>query len=511
MGSFDSVLALLSLAAVVFLFTRKHRPLPLPPGPKGLPIIGNFFNRPTKNAWLVYKDWGTSYKSDIVSMEVLGQPTIVINTVEVAKELLEGRSDIYADRPRLYMLTELMRWSWGFSFMRYSADWTLHRKVFHQYFGPSQVADYRDVQTKAAVRLLRNVLEQPEGLFHHVRHCAGSVILFLVYGYDVAHSNDKLVHLADEAFKTVSWAIVPGSYMVDYFPILRHIPAWFPFAGFKKEAEAAKLMGEQLANVPFDMVLNSMKEGSSVPSFVTASIEKLQLEMKNSDSTREERMRVIKNSGGIAFFGGADTTVALILTTLLAMVLSPDIQARAQAELDDVVGRSRPPTFDDRASMPFVEAVILEALRWRPVAAIPLPHASQSDDIFNGYFIPKGSIVLLNTWTMMHDEETYPNPGVYNPDRYLGEHPQPHPTVMGVWGFGRRICPGRYLAMDTAFIAIASLLWAFTFKKARDVNGEEIVPDDTAYTDVFIMHPLPFQCDIVPRFAVVEELVRESE
>ncbi len=149
MGSFDSVLALLSLGTVFFLFTRKRRPLPLPPGPRGLPIIGNFFNRPTKNAFLVYKDWGTLYKSDIVSMEVLGQPTVIINTVKVAKELLEGRSEIYADRPRkytclfcsltsslhlktgLYMLTELMRWSWGFSFMRYSADWTY---VFSQSF-----------------------------------------------------------------------------------------------------------------------------------------------------------------------------------------------------------------------------------------------------------------------------------------------------------------------------------------------------------------------------------------
>ncbi|KAF8917165.1 cytochrome P450 [Mucidula mucida] len=490
MGSFDSVLALLSL------------------GPRGLPIIGNFFNRPTKNAFLVYKDWGTLYKSDIVSMEVLGQPTVIINTVKVAKELLEGRSEIYTDRPRLYMLTELMRWSWGFSFMRYSADWTLHRKVFHQYFGHNQVANYHGVQVKAADHLLRNVLEQPGELFHHVRHCVGSVILSLIYEYEAAHRNDKLVHLADEAFRTVSWAILPGSYMVDYLPVLRHIPAWFPFSTLRQEAEAGKDMGERLVNVPFDVVLNSMKEGSSVPSFVTASIEKVQLDQTVD---REERLRVIKNSAGIAFFAGADTTVALILSTLLAMVLNRHIQARAQAELDDVVGRNRRPNFDDRGDMPFVEAVILEAFRWRPVGATTVPHATQSDDIYEGYFIPKGSVVLLNTWAMMHDEETYPNPAVYNPDRYLGEHPQPHPTAMGVWGFGRRICPGRYLAMDTAFIAIASLLWAFEFKKARDENGEEIVPDDTAYTDVFIMHPLPFQCDIVPRFVGVEELLHESE
>lgn len=57
--------------------------------------------------------------------------------------------------------------------------------------------------------------------------CVGSVILSLIYGYEAAHRNDKLVHLADEAFRTVSWAILPGSYMVDYLLVLRHIPGLY--------------------------------------------------------------------------------------------------------------------------------------------------------------------------------------------------------------------------------------------------------------------------------------------
>ncbi len=85
--------------SVVFFAKRRQSPLPLPPGPRRLPIVGNLFNRPVDKTWLTYTNWRAQY-GDVMSLEVLGQPVIVINSAKGANELFEKRSSNYADRPR---------------------------------------------------------------------------------------------------------------------------------------------------------------------------------------------------------------------------------------------------------------------------------------------------------------------------------------------------------------------------------------------------------------------------
>jgi cytochrome P450 len=73
------------------------------------------------------------------------------------------------------------------------------------------------------------------------------------------------------------------------------------------------------------------------------------------------------------------------------MAVHPDIQKKAQSEIDTVIGTHRLPEFEDRLSLPFVEALYREVMRWKPVGPLGLAHAASADDIYNGYFIPKGS------------------------------------------------------------------------------------------------------------------------
>ncbi|KAF9017715.1 cytochrome P450 [Hymenopellis radicata] len=208
---------------------HRHR-LSLPPGPKGLPFIGNLFDRPTRNAWLTYADWASTYDSDLLSIKVLGQPVIILNSIKAAVELFEERSTNYSDRPSFYMLRQLMEWKWSFGFMRYSDGWRSHRKTFHQYFNSNAVATYRPIQLSASVTLLKHMLSQPDGFFQYVRHHAGSIILYVVYGYHVNPDDDEYVKIADNSLRSAGWAMVPGNYAIDYLPILRYVPAWFPFA-----------------------------------------------------------------------------------------------------------------------------------------------------------------------------------------------------------------------------------------------------------------------------------------
>lgn len=108
-------------------------------------------------------------------------------------------------------------------------------------------------------------------------------------------------------------------------------------------------------------------------------------------------------------------TASALLSFFLIMARHPDIQQKAQAEVDAVIG-DRPPTFSNRQNMPYVEAVLKEVHRWSPVLPIgntfqlavrkcseadesqALPHQVRSEDVYAGYRIPAGSTVLPNTW-----------------------------------------------------------------------------------------------------------------
>ena len=82
------------------------------------------------------------------------------------------------------------------------------------------------------------------------------------------------------------------------------------------------------------------------------------------------------------------------------MAAHPEVQKRAQAELDAVVGPNRLPEFEDQDSLPYICALTKELLRWRTVVPLSIPHRSMQDDEYRGYLIPKGSLVFSNLWSV---------------------------------------------------------------------------------------------------------------
>lgn len=91
-------------------------------------------------------------------------------------------------------------------------------------------------------------------------------------------------------------------------------------------------------------------------------------------------------------------TVSSIGTFFLMMALTPEVQIKAQDEIDRVVGTGRLPTLADRNRLPYVSAVVKEVFRWHPVVPMGVPHMSTADDMYDGYYIPKGSILMPNIW-----------------------------------------------------------------------------------------------------------------
>ena len=177
---------------------------------------------------------------------------------------------------------------------------------------------------------------------------------------------------------------------------------------------------------------------------------------------------------------------------MLAMLAYPEAQARAHAELDAVVGRSRLPTFADLPHLPYIRAIVKETLRWRPISPSSPPHQTTEDDWYEGAFIPKGTICIANLWHINRDPEIFgKNPEHFDPTRYLdasGNIKSGMPKIKErghfTYGFGRRICVGRYMADNALFINIAVLLWAAKIGRKKDASGNFVPLDLDGWKDV---------------------------
>jgi len=193
------------------------------------------------------------------------------------------------------------------------------------------------------------------------------------------------------------------------------------------------------------------------------------------------------------------------------MVCYPEVQKKAQAELDEVLS-GRLPEHSDLPSLPYLSALVKEIYRWQPVTPLGVPHQSTSDDLYNDYHIPANSIVIPNQWAMLNDEQVYPEPHEFKPERFLknGKLDRSVRDPMDIaFGFGRRICPGKHMAHSTLTLTAASVLSTFDLVRKVDENDREIEPKKE-YTRLAVRQPLDFPCVIKPRSRYTVELIRSS-
>ena len=173
------------------------------------------------------------------------------------------------------------------------------------------------------------------------------------------------------------------------------------------------------------------------------------------------------------------------------MIAFPEVQRKAQAEMDAIVGRDRLPTFADAPRLPYVQAIIKEILRYRPSLPFLIPHAATEEDWYEGMYIPKGTICIANVWHCNHDREVFgEDADEFRPERHLDENgellPGPFETNQAghvLFGFGRRICVGKDLAIESLFINTVRILWATKLERTRDENGREVPVDMETMVD----------------------------
>ncbi|KIJ23141.1 hypothetical protein M422DRAFT_196300 [Sphaerobolus stellatus SS14] len=192
------------------------------------------------------------------------------------------------------------------------------------------------------------------------------------------------------------------------------------------------------------------------------------------------------------------------------MAMYPEVQKKAQREIDHVVGSARLPDFGDKNSLPYINTIIKESLRWQNVFPLSIARSSTKDDEYQGYFIPKDTVVIQSTWSIMHDPENYSDPHEFRPERFLKDG-QINTSVLDsmavVFGIGRRICPGMVFADNSLYSILSTALAVFDIYPGVDTKGNP-VKINCEMTSGILSYPKPFECAIKPRSSVALSLIK---
>ncbi|CAE6431274.1 unnamed protein product [Rhizoctonia solani] len=470
--------------ALYIVIRRSQRlKLPLPPGPKPDPLIGHLRVLPASDEHRAYARWGKELNSEIISINIPGQTIVVLNSTKAANELLDKRSAIYSDRPTVPMISypELVDWSNNTALMRYGERWRSQRRMTNQVLNKGASAPRWPLITEQCRLALQRISKAPENFSQEIRRSVrkqreisgqlnfkrrmmGSTLLSTVYGYEVTSANDPLVELVETGVDHLSDAAIVGNFYVNVIPWLRHVPDWFPGTKWKQAVISWRKERDEMVNLPFNWTKSQISSGTAAHSMVQSLLAKLDddLDLKQYNAETEEK---IKWAAVAIFAGGTDTTAASILSFILAMTLNQHVVAKAQAEIDQVIGKKRLPDMSDRESLPYIECVLREILRWQPATPVGIPHACIEDDEYHGYFIPKGAIVS---------------------------------------------CPGIHMAEATLFITIATFLALFDIRPVKDEQGNDVIPEVKMKSNTVVSYPADFKCSITPRSEKAMEILKFS-
>jgi cytochrome P450 len=480
-----------------------------------LPLIGDLHSSSIERPLENWDAWAQK-QGPIVATRLFGiVPVVVLNTSKAATELFSRRSQWYSNRPpsvSMEMITGAGPGQSRFTLMHdYNAHLKLHHRLLAPSLGPVAAPRYMPLMELESKQLLRDLLriikESNDGVistgnvYPLLERAQSSVILALHYGLRIQDFSDPILHeIIDTQTKVTYLAANPG--LPDMMPFLRHLPRFLsPWQRYADElfAEQANLYGRLF------------EHGKSCPGW-NATKQALITAEKHAPKGVPDIDLAFTLATSIQ--GGMETSPRQVLWLFVAALQNPGFLARAHEILDTVVGRDRLPRFSDRTELVYIDAVIHELFRWRPISPGSIPRRADKKDEYNGTRIAKNAVIIANAWGIGRDDAVF-DPALgdlqdFHPERWLRDETEEDSSrlrnelPLPVFGQGRRSCLGKRVAVDGTFMQVANLLWAFDVEAVDEVNPWDMVVVG------FMTEPKEFRFKLKTRGPWVADVIERS-
>ncbi|XP_076580945.1 cytochrome P450 17A2 isoform X2 [Chaetodon auriga] len=393
--------------------------------------------------------------------------TVVVNNHQHAREVLLQRGKDFAGRPSMVTTNLLTRGGKDIAFSDYSPLWKSHRRLVHNSFTLFGEGTRRlqDIVLSSVDSLCGELLSGGCHGFDPspaVTRAVTNVVCTLVFSATYCYGDAELqevIRYNDGIVQTIARGA-----LVDIYP-------W----------TQASLTDGDPRDLLDALLKGQMDSGSS----------------KKSPGLEDERITDdhVLMTAAEAFGAGVETTSTTLLWILAYLLHHPEVQERVQKELDEHVGSERPVCVSDRGRLPYLDCVINEGMRIRPVSPVLIPHTAMTDSSIGGHAVSRGTRVLVNMWSIHHDPQHWDKPDLFVPDRFLDDGGQRvTPSCFLPFGAGPRVCVGESLARLELFLFLSSLLQRMSFR----------LPDGASLPNLqgrlgVVLQPLPYKVVVTPR------------
>ncbi|CAN4090821.1 unnamed protein product [Withania somnifera] len=465
----------------------------LPPGPIGLPLIGNLHQYDSLTPHLYY--WKLSKKyGKIFSLKLGSTPMVVVSSAKLAKEVLKTQDLVFCSRPSILGQQKLSYNGREIIFAPYSDYWREMRKicVLHL-FSLKKVQSFRPIREDEVSRMIKKISQQAAtskitNLSNLMISLTSTIICRVAFGVrfdEEAHQRKRFDYLLAEA-----QAVMATFFVSDLFPSL----CWID-----ELTGLTKRLGRIFKNLDeiYEEIIEQ-HQNPNRPTSMEGDIVDLLLQLKKEQSTPIDlALEDIKGILMDVFVAGSDTSAAAVVWAMTALIKNPEVMRKVQEEIRKSIGRKGIVTEDDIQNMPYFKLVVKEVFRLYPPVPLLVLRESMKKSKLEGYEIQAGTIIHVNSWAIARDPEIWENPEEFIPERllnsdidYKGQHFELIP-----FGAGRRVCPGIALGVASMELALSNLLYAFDWELPRGMKKEDI---DTNVRPGITMHKKNELC-LIPK------------
>jgi len=445
-----------------------------PPGPKGLPIFGSLFSL-RNDAHLAIHRIAKQY-GDICSMRFGSVPTVVISHPDSLKEAFDKTE--LADRWVSEINDIFTHHGKDLAFAPYGEHWRqLQRFANRELLSMRHLQQIREQHIEVVVnRLVEEVgeksdsgqmVEPPEMLAR-----SNSMIMFRAIFGSKEDNTGEFEEKREELLKVVFWifANATATNLADYIPWLKMMP--------NNTINETKRQAATRDNILESLIDTARARPDLDFDNPTCLVDVMLAKEKEGELTGETILLLVND----LLIAGIDTSAQTVSWLLLILANRPEIQDKVQEELDRVIGVDTRPSVEDQERLPYLNAVILESMRYRTVGPLAIPHKVAKSCEVGGFAIPEGAQVLGNIYSIHHDPRFWDSPDEFVPDRFLPlEDGSPSPAMTSnafiPFGVGHRACPGRRFGEIVVWLHASRLLHRYQFR-AADAGREWLTEDE---------------------------------
>ncbi|CAD5225304.1 unnamed protein product [Bursaphelenchus xylophilus] len=493
------LLLCLSLFILLLFYNFHWKRRNFPPGPAPLPILGNLLQLARQTRWeSKFIEWRNEY-GPVYTYWLGEKPFIAINTYDTMFKYFVKQADVFSDRHQVPSLMKLVRGGPYGIILSNGEAWSEQRRfalrVLRDFgMGKNQMEERIMVELQWLFEKVNPELGAEEmDFFKYSDIAVGSVINAVVSGYRFTDGREEeFLKMKDLTTRMVNSFMNPLTQLVFRNLFLLKVPL------IRNKAVDALGVLKQLFSYIEQQVQRHINENDynqieEPNDFIDAYLMECRRREGESGETGNFHLDNLKNICLDLWTAGQETTSATTTWIIALMIHFPEIQEKMQKELDTVIGSKRIINSTDRPGLVYIQAVILESLRYSNLLAQNIPRVVNEDVDIEGYHVKKGTIVIPQISVLMRDPKAFPNPDSMNPERFINsDGTLKHIDEFLPFSVGRRACPGEGMARMELFLLIANLFNQYKFSSGK--KAPELVKVSAASTMI-----KPYKCKVEAR------------